>query len=66
MINQRKTPIHNKEIEEYLATKKLKLTVTNDNHNAFEDVQYVIIFTLLTNSVPNNIISAIVDVKKTG
>lgn len=45
MINNRKSPIIDKEIEEYLATKELNLTATTDNYKAFKDAQYVIIST---------------------
>ncbi len=45
MINKRKSPIIDAEIEEYLATKDLNLTATNDNYVAFKDAEYVIIST---------------------
>lgn len=45
MINDRKSPITDKEIEEYLATKQLNLTATTDNYKAFKDAEYVIIST---------------------
>jgi len=45
MINSRKSPIIDHEIEEYLATKDLDLTATTDNYVAFEDAEYVIICT---------------------
>jgi UDPglucose 6-dehydrogenase len=45
MINDRKSPIIDKEIEEYLATKQLNLTATTDNYKAFKDAEYVIIST---------------------
>ncbi|MFS0596010.1 nucleotide sugar dehydrogenase [Peribacillus frigoritolerans] len=45
MINNRKSPIIDNEIEEYLATKELKLTATTDNYIAFKDAEYVIIST---------------------
>ena len=35
MINARKSPIQDKEIEEYLATKKLDLTATLDGNAAY-------------------------------
>lgn len=44
-INAKKSPIVDKEIEEYLATKDLKLTATTDNYIAFKDADYVIIST---------------------
>lgn len=45
MINNRKSPIHDNEIEEFLATKELKLTGTTDPHKAFKNAEYVIIST---------------------
>ena len=45
MINDKKSPIIDKEIEEYLATKELNLTATTDNYLAFKDAEYVIIST---------------------
>ena len=43
MINQRKSPIQDKEIEEYLATKPLNLTATLDAEAAYKDADFVII-----------------------
>ncbi len=45
MINDRKSPIIDKEIEEYLATKELNLFATTDNYKAYKDADYVIIST---------------------
>ncbi|WP_191560023.1 nucleotide sugar dehydrogenase [Metabacillus idriensis] len=45
MINNRKSPIIDNEIEEFLATKDLNLTATTDNYIAFKDAEYVIIST---------------------
>lgn len=45
MVNSRKSPILDKEIEEYLATKELNLTATTDNYKAYKDADYVIIST---------------------
>ena len=45
MINNKKSPIADPEIEEYLATKDLNLTATTDNFKAFKDAEYVIIST---------------------
>ncbi|HAE61004.1 MAG TPA: UDP-glucose 6-dehydrogenase [Eubacteriaceae bacterium] len=45
MINNKKSPIADPEIEEYLATKDLNLTATTDNYEAFKDADYVIIST---------------------
>lgn len=43
MVNNRKSPIIDKEIEEYLETKELNLTATTDNYKAYKDAEYVII-----------------------
>ncbi|MDQ0233156.1 nucleotide sugar dehydrogenase [Metabacillus malikii] len=45
MINEKKSPIIDKEIEEYLATKDLNLIATTDNYLAYKDAEYVIIST---------------------
>ncbi|MDD4780995.1 MAG: nucleotide sugar dehydrogenase [Tissierellia bacterium] len=45
MINNKKSPIIDKEIEEYLKTKELNLIATTDNYVAFKDAEYVIIST---------------------
>ncbi len=45
MINNKKSPIIDKEIEEYLATKDLYLTATTDNYVAYKDAEYVVIAT---------------------
>ncbi|WP_368297488.1 nucleotide sugar dehydrogenase [Cytobacillus firmus] len=45
MINNKKSPIIDYEIEEYLATKDLNLTATTDNFKAYKDANYVIIST---------------------
>lgn len=45
MINNRKSPIVDREIEEYLATKKLNLTATTDGATAYKDADLVIIST---------------------
>lgn len=45
MINNKKSPIIDKEIEEYLATKELNLTATTDAYKAYKDAEYVIIAT---------------------
>ncbi|NLM44559.1 MAG: nucleotide sugar dehydrogenase [Clostridiales bacterium] len=45
MINNKKSPIKDDEIEEYLATKKLNLRATTDNHEAYKDAGYIIIST---------------------
>ena len=45
LINNKKSPIVDKEIEEYLATKKLNLVATTDSLKAYKDADYVIIST---------------------
>ena len=45
MINNGKSPIVDKEIEEYLAEKELKLTATLDGERAYKDAAFVIIST---------------------
>ena len=44
-INNKQSPIVDKEIEEYLATKELNLVATTDIYKAYADAQYVIIST---------------------
>ncbi len=45
MINNKKTPIIDKEIEEYLTTKELNLKATTDGAAAYRDAEYIIIAT---------------------
>ena len=45
MINQKKSPIVDMEIEEYLATKELNLVATTDVYTAYKEADYVIIST---------------------
>ena len=45
LINAKKSPLADKEIEEYLATKSLRLTATTNSDAAYRDVDYVIIST---------------------
>ncbi|MBR5765217.1 MAG: nucleotide sugar dehydrogenase [Lachnospiraceae bacterium] len=52
LINNRKSPIVDKEIEEYLATKELDLAATLDAAGAYKNADYVIIATP-TNYDPN-------------
>jgi len=53
-INQRKSPIVDKEIEEYLQTKKLYLIATTDSYLAFKDAEYVIVSTPTNYDVKKN------------
>ena len=43
MINRRQSPIQDKEIEEYLATKELDLTATLDAKTAYSEADFVVI-----------------------
>ena len=45
MINNKKSPIVDAEIEEYLSTKDLNLTATTDAEQAYKDADFVIIST---------------------
>lgn len=45
MINNKRSPIVDNEIEEYLATKELNLVATTDAYKAYKDAEYVIIST---------------------
>lgn len=54
MINNRKSPIIDKEIEEYLANKDLNLTATTDSFLAYKDAEYVIISTPTNYDVEKN------------
>lgn len=45
LINNKKSPIVDNEIENFLATKKLNLKATTDEVEAFKDAEYVIIST---------------------
>ena len=45
LINNKKSPIVDKEIEEYLASKKLNLTATTDGIKAYKDADFIIIST---------------------
>ena len=52
LINNKKSPIVDKEIEEYLATKELNLVATTDGNAAYKDAEMVVISTP-TNYDPN-------------
>ena len=52
LINNRKSPIVDKEIQEYLETKQLNLIATNDGASAYKEAEMVIISTP-TNYDPN-------------
>ena len=45
MINRRKSPIQDAEIERYLAEKKLNLTATLDGENAYREAEIVVVST---------------------
>jgi UDPglucose 6-dehydrogenase len=45
MINNKKSPITDKEIQDYLNTKNLNLTATTDKQKAYKDAEYIIIAT---------------------
>lgn len=45
MINNKKSPLVDKEIQDYLATKKLNLIATTDDYKAYKDANYVIVAT---------------------
>ena len=45
MLNNKKLPIEDKELEEYITTKQLNFTATLDKEKAYKDAEYVIIAT---------------------
>lgn len=45
MVNNKKSPIIDAEIEDYLANKELNIKATTDNYKAYKDAEYVIIST---------------------
>lgn len=72
LINNKKSPIVDKEIEEYLASKKLNLTATTDADLAYKDADFIIISTPTNydpekNYFDTSSVEAVVElVKKTG
>lgn len=54
MINNKKSPIVDKEIEEYLSSHKLDLTATTDAEAAYRDAEFVIIATPTNYDVEKN------------
>ena len=45
LLNQRKSPIEDKEISEYLANRSINLRATSDKRDAYTDADFVIIAT---------------------
>lgn len=45
MINDKKSPIVDRELEEYLSSRELHLTATTDVYEAYKDAEYVIVAT---------------------
>ncbi|NLB51879.1 MAG: nucleotide sugar dehydrogenase [Syntrophomonadaceae bacterium] len=45
MVNLKKSPVMDRELEEYLLDKRLRLTATTDMHEAYKDAEYVIVAT---------------------
>ena len=45
MINNKKSPIVDKEIQEFLTEKKLNLKATLDGENAYKDAEFAIVST---------------------
>lgn len=54
MVNNKISPIVDKEIEDYLKNKKLNLIATDDSQKAFEDADYVIVATPTDYDVKEN------------
>ena len=48
MVNDRRSPLQDREIEEYLATRELDLTATMDGDAAYQDAELVVV------AVPTN------------
>lgn len=73
LINQKKSPIQDKEIEEYLLSRELNLTATLDAESAYQDAEYVIVAAptnydsqknFFDTSVVENVIETILRVNK--
>ena len=70
LINQRKSPIVDKEIEEYLAKVRLDLTATTNAEEAIKDAEYVVVATptnydSLTNKFDTSSVESVIEqVKK--
>lgn len=45
MVNSRKSPLADTEIEEYLSSKQLRLTATVDGETAYRDADFVVVST---------------------
>ena len=54
LINQKKSPIADKEIEEFLAIKPLDLVATTDGESAYRDADFIIIATPTNYDVEQN------------
>ena len=66
LINNRKSPIIDKELEEYLATKKLDLFATVDGDSAYKDADLVVIATptnydSLTNKFDTSSVESVIE-----
>lgn len=71
MINNRRSPIADREIEQYLSEKKLDLTATTNGEDAYKDAEYIIICTptnydpdmnYFDTSTVENVIQQVIDV----
>lgn len=69
LINNRKSPIIDKELEEYLATKKLDLVATTNGEEAYKDAELVVIATptnydTLTNKFDTSSVESVISLVK--
>ena len=62
MINSKKSPIIDKEIQEYLAEKPLNLTATTDDAKAYENAEFVIILNYFDTSSVESVIERVLAV----